>query len=74
MKPKFKLNKKKRVFTFVGGPRDGQKKEYPGFCGGVRIDCGKCSIQQHYYKKDGSKMVYQGLVDKLMRTEHKKAT
>ncbi|CAM0075889.1 hypothetical protein VPHK251G3_0079 [Vibrio phage K251 g3] len=73
MKPKFHLNKNKRIFTFVGGPRDGEKKAYPSFCGGVRVDCGKDSIQQHYYKKHGATMVYQGLVDKLMPVSRKKS-
>ncbi|ANO57455.1 hypothetical protein [Vibrio phage vB_VhaS-tm] len=65
-KPKFKINKKLVELTFEGGPRDGQVKEYPSFCGGVRIG-DRDALQYHYYQKQGDKLVYQGLFDKTPR-------
>lgn len=66
MKRKFKINKKPVKLTFEGGPRDGEVKEYPSFCGGVRIG-NRDALQYHYYKKQGRKLVYQGLFDKQPR-------
>lgn len=67
MKRKFKINKKPVKLTFEGGPRDGEVKEYPSFCGGVRIMPHPKAMQYHYYKKQGAKLVYQGLFDKQPR-------
>lgn len=66
-KPKFKINKKLVELTFEGGPRDGEVKEYPSFCNGVRIMPHRKASQYHYYQKQGDKLVYQGLFDKTPR-------